>query len=138
MKLCRIETADGIKPAIVDADGAARDLSQHLPDIELSSVAPAALDKLRSLDIATLPLISGRFAPVINDIRRILCIGLNYSDHAAEAGMAVPDHPLLFSKLQGFRKNRLGSRACGHYRHQGAACIRSGCVVLCGGLRDLQ
>ena len=87
MKLCRIETPDGIKPAMIDADGAARDLTQHLTDIELATMAPAALDQLRDVDVTALPVITGRFAPVINDIRRILCIGLNYSDHAAEAGM---------------------------------------------------
>ena len=99
MKLCRIETPDGIKPAMIDADGAARDLTQHLTDIELATMAPAALDQLRDVDVTALPVITGRFAPVINDIRRILCIGLNYSDHAAEAGMDVPEHPILFSKL---------------------------------------
>ncbi|WP_286780238.1 fumarylacetoacetate hydrolase family protein, partial [Sulfitobacter sp. UBA4523] len=84
---------------MIDVDGAARDLTQHLTDIELATMAPAALDQLRDVDVSALPVITGRFAPVINDIRRILCIGLNYSDHAAEAGMDVPDHPILFSKL---------------------------------------
>ena len=99
MKLCRIKTSSGTYPAILDADGQPRDLSQHITDLELSSMAPDALDALRGIDAATLPKIDGEYAPVLNDIRRILCIGLNYSDHAAEAGMAVPDHPILFAKL---------------------------------------
>jgi 2,4-diketo-3-deoxy-L-fuconate hydrolase len=99
MKLCRLNTALGIRPAIVDNDGQARDLSAHISDIELATMAPDALDHLRGIDVTTLPKIDGEYAPVVNDIRRILCIGLNYSDHAAEAGMAVPDHPILFAKL---------------------------------------
>lgn len=99
MKLCRIKTSSGIRPAILDADGQPRDLSEHVSDLELSSMAPDALDALRGIDPETLPEIEGEYAPVLNDIRRILCIGLNYSDHAAEAGMPVPDHPILFAKL---------------------------------------
>ena len=99
MKLCRIKTSSGIRPAILDADGQPRDLSEHVSDLELSSMAPDALDALRGIDPKTLPEIEGEYAPVLNDIRRILCIGLNYSDHAAEAGMPVPDHPILFAKL---------------------------------------
>ena len=60
MKLCRIETPDGIKPAMIDADGAARDLTQHLTDIELATMAPAALDQLRDVDVSALPVITGR------------------------------------------------------------------------------
>jgi 2,4-didehydro-3-deoxy-L-rhamnonate hydrolase len=99
MKLCRLVTANGIRPAIVDSDGQHRDLSEHISDLELTSMAPDALDTLRQIDASNLPAIDGDYAPVLNDIRRILCIGLNYSDHAAEAGMAVPDHPILFAKL---------------------------------------
>ncbi|EEB86002.1 fumarylacetoacetate hydrolase family protein [Roseobacter sp. GAI101] len=99
MKLCRIKTSSGIRPAILDANGQHRDLSEHVSDLELSSMAPDALDALRRIDPKTLPEIEGEYAPVLNDIRRILCIGLNYSDHAAEAGMPVPDHPILFAKL---------------------------------------
>lgn len=99
MKLCRIKTSDGIRPAILDADGMARDLSVHVSDLELSTTSPQELDRLRAVDADVLPILEGEFAPVLHDIRRILCIGLNYSDHAAEAGMAVPDHPILFSKL---------------------------------------
>lgn len=99
MKLCRLFTANGIRPAIVGSDGQHRDLSEHISDLELTSMAPDVLDTLRQIDASNLPAIEGDYAPVLNDIRRILCIGLNYSDHAAEAGMAVPDHPILFAKL---------------------------------------
>lgn len=99
MKLCRIMTPSGIRPAVLDRDGQPRDLSAHLSDLELSDTSPQAIDALRRIDTETLPKISGTYAPVLNDIRRILCIGLNYSDHAAEAGLPVPSHPILFSKL---------------------------------------
>ena len=72
MKLCRIETPDGIKPAMIDADGAARDLTQHLTDIELATMAPAALDQLRDVDVTALPVITGRFAPDLIPIISIM------------------------------------------------------------------
>ncbi len=99
MKLCRLNTGSGIRPAILDVEGQPRDLSTHLTDLELGTMAPKVLDRLRAIDVNALPVIRGDYAPVLNDIRRILCIGLNYSDHAAEAGMAVPEHPILFAKL---------------------------------------
>lgn len=99
MKLCRLQTQNGIRPAIIDKDGQARDLSAHITDLDLTNTAPQSLDALRQIDVATLPQITGTYAPILNDIRRILCIGLNYSDHAEEAGMAVPEHPILFAKL---------------------------------------
>ena len=99
MKLCRLNTGSGIRPAILDVEGQPRDLSTHLTDLELGTMAPKVLDRLRAIDVNPLPVIRGDYAPVLNDIRRILCIGLNYSDHAAEAGMAVPEHPILFAKL---------------------------------------
>lgn len=99
MKLCRLNTGSGIRPAILDVEGQPRDLSTHLTDLELGTMAPEVLDRLRAIDVSALPVIRGDYAPVLNDIRRILCIGLNYSDHAAEAGMAVPEHPILFAKL---------------------------------------
>lgn len=98
MKLCRIRTATGIRPAIIDAGGTPRDLSSHLPDLATSALAPAALAQLRTLDVSLLPAVIGDYAPILDDIRRVFCIGLNYSDHAAESGLPIPLHPILFMK----------------------------------------
>ena len=98
MKLCRIRTEDGIKPAAMDDTGALRDLSGHVADIGAAEVAPDALETLAALDLTTLPEIIGGYAPFLNDVRRMFCIGLNYYDHAAEMNMEVPTHPVLFMK----------------------------------------
>ncbi len=98
MKLCRIRTDGGVRPALVDVDGQLRDLGGHIADVDGATVGPAALDALRAIDPADLPLISGEYEPILSDIRRIFCIGLNYSDHAIEANMPIPDHPILFMK----------------------------------------
>lgn len=98
MKLCRIKTEDGIKPAALDAEGHLRDLSGHITDITAQALAPEALAILSDLDLETLPQITGTHAPFLRDVRRIFCIGLNYYDHAEEMNMAIPDNPILFMK----------------------------------------
>jgi 2-keto-4-pentenoate hydratase/2-oxohepta-3-ene-1,7-dioic acid hydratase in catechol pathway len=98
MKLCRIKTNDGIKPAALDEDGQLRDLSGHIPDVTAAQISPQALADLGALDLTTLPHLNGRHLPFLSDIRRIFCIGLNYYDHAAEMDMAIPEHPILFMK----------------------------------------
>ena len=98
MKLCRINTTAGIKPAIMDKDGALRDLSGHMADIGPDQITPQALAQLALIDVASLPTIDGGYAPFLNDVRRLFCIGLNYHDHATELNMAAPDHPILFMK----------------------------------------
>ena len=98
MKLCRIRTADGIKPAAVDTAGTLRDLSAHVADIGAAQIAPDSLTQLAAIDLATLPEIHGSPAPFLHDTRRVFCIGLNYYDHAEEMGMPIPDHPILFMK----------------------------------------
>jgi len=98
MKLCRIKTNDGIKPAVMDADGTLRDLSGHISDVTAETLAPEALAILSAIDHSDLPQIAGTHAPFLNDVRRIFCIGLNYYDHAAEMNMAIPEHPILFMK----------------------------------------
>jgi 2-keto-4-pentenoate hydratase/2-oxohepta-3-ene-1,7-dioic acid hydratase in catechol pathway len=98
MKLCRIRTADGIKPAAVDAAGALRDLSGHIDDVTAAQIAPDALRALAAIDLDACPVIAGKPAPFLSDVRRVFCIGLNYYDHAAEMNMAIPDHPILFMK----------------------------------------
>ena len=104
MKLARYgDRHDSKIPCIMDADGAARDASSVIGDFTSDSLA-AALNRLRDSDPADLPLadIAGkRLAPPVARPRNIWCVGLNYSDHAEEAGMAIPDEPVLFNKSSG-------------------------------------
>lgn len=98
MKLARIRTADGVRPVLIAPDGTARDISSEVNDITAQSVAPDALARLQRLTPTDFPVLEGDYAPVIDDVRRMFCIGLNYSDHAAEAGMPIPSEPILFMK----------------------------------------
>jgi len=98
MKLARIRTANGIRPALIDADGVAHDISGAVGDITAQTVTAQGLAPLAALDPADYPVITGDYAPIIDDVRRMFCIGLNYSDHAAEAGMPIPSEPILFMK----------------------------------------
>ena len=100
MKLLRYGPAGHEKPGMLDAKGAIRDLSQIVGDLAGAHLAPAALDKLRALDPASLPLVSGspRIGACVGKVGKFVCIGLNYADHAAESGMAVPTEPVIFMK----------------------------------------
>ncbi|MDF3414956.1 fumarylacetoacetate hydrolase family protein [Sulfitobacter sp. M57] len=100
MKLVRYGPEGNEKPGILDAAGLLRDLSDHIADITGDTLGDATLEKLRALDPADLPIVEGeqRIAPCVGNIGKFLCIGLNYSDHAAETGAAIPDHPILFFK----------------------------------------
>jgi len=98
MKLCRIRTADGIKPAVMDADGVLRDLSGSVPDISTREITAQGLASLERIDLAGLPEIKGTPAPFLSDIGRVFCIGLNYFDHAEEMGLPIPQNPILFMK----------------------------------------
>lgn len=100
MKLVRYGNEDAERPGLIDANGVLRDLSAHIPDIDGRMLNDAALERLRTLDTEALPAVDGspRFAPVVGNIGKFLCIGLNYSDHAAETGAAIPAHPILFFK----------------------------------------
>jgi 2-keto-4-pentenoate hydratase/2-oxohepta-3-ene-1,7-dioic acid hydratase in catechol pathway len=100
MKLARIGPPGGERPALIDAEGVPRDLSGHVDDIAGAMLDDAGLDRLRALDPGALPVIEGdrRYGPPVAGIGKFLCIGLNYSDHAAETGAKVPDHPILFHK----------------------------------------
>ena len=100
MKLLRFGPKGNEKPGLLDAQGTVRDLSGVLPDLTASALAPASLARLREIDPASLPAVAepGRIAPILADIGKFLCVGLNYSDHAAESGMAVPAEPVLFMK----------------------------------------
>lgn len=98
MKLLRYGARGAEKPGALDSAGRLRDLSAHVPDI--AGAVLADLDRLKSIDIETLPLVDGtpRIGAAVGSIGKFICIGLNYSDHAAESGMAVPPEPVIFAK----------------------------------------
>jgi 2-keto-4-pentenoate hydratase/2-oxohepta-3-ene-1,7-dioic acid hydratase in catechol pathway len=100
MKLLRYGQPGQERPGTIDADGQIRDLSGIVDDVSGKFLTPDALDRLRSLDVTSLPLVTGtpRIGPCVAGVGKFICIGLNYSDHAAESGMAVPAEPVLFMK----------------------------------------
>lgn len=100
MKLVRFGEAGQERPGMIDAGGVLRDLSDHVADITGAVLGDATLDRLRAIDPASLPTVAGdpRIGPCVGAVGKFMCIGLNYSDHAAETGMAEPDHPILFMK----------------------------------------
>ncbi len=100
MKLLRLGAAGAERPALLDADGRPRDLSGLVPDITPATLTPAGLAALRAVDPARLPLVEapGRIGVPWAGMGKFVCIGLNYADHAAEAGMAVPTDPVIFMK----------------------------------------
>ncbi len=100
MKLLRYGKPGKERPGVLDADGKIRDLSEHVPDITGAALAPNALKKLAKIDTATLPLVRGkqRLGPCVTGTGKFICIGLNYSDHAAETGATVPSEPIIFMK----------------------------------------
>ncbi len=101
MKLCRFGAPGQEKPGVVDAQGQIRDLSAHVKDITGDTLAPATIDQLKKVDPASLPLAPAgvRLGPPVGNIRNFHAIGLNYADHAKEAGMPIPPEPIIFSKL---------------------------------------
>lgn len=100
MKLLRYGPEGQEKPALVAADGSLRDLSVHVPDISPWVLDPKALDELRALDPASLPKVEegGRIGTPIANIGKLICVGLNYADHAKESNLPVPSEPVLFIK----------------------------------------
>jgi 2,4-didehydro-3-deoxy-L-rhamnonate hydrolase len=100
MKLMRYGAKGAEKPALVDADGAVRDLSAVLTDITAHTLTPHSLQRLREIHPASLPLVGdpGRTAPPWSGMGKFICVGLNYADHAAESNMPVPAEPVLFTK----------------------------------------
>ncbi len=103
MKLLRYGKAGAEKPGMLDASGKIRDLSGVIPDINAAALSPASLRKLSKLDPATLPAVRGnpRIGPCIVRPLNFVCIGLNYADHAAETGAAIPKEPIVFLKSLG-------------------------------------
>ncbi len=100
MKLLRYGPAGDERPGLLDADGTIRDLSVHVSDIDGAALAPAKLAELAGLDTATLPAVDGspRLGPPVTAVGKLLCIGLNYRDHAEETGAPIPEEPILFMK----------------------------------------
>ncbi|MFG6448629.1 fumarylacetoacetate hydrolase family protein [Roseateles sp. BYS180W] len=100
MKLLRVGPVGAEKPAVLDAQGQLRDLSVLLPELTPALLAPAALQALSGLDLERLPLVTGspRLGCPIAGIGKIICVGLNYRDHAKESGMEPPAEPVLFLK----------------------------------------
>jgi ureidoglycolate lyase len=100
MKLLRYGPKGQEKPGLLDTDSRIRDLSAHVRDIAGDVLSDNGLARLRALDPATLPLVAGepRIGPCVGDVGKMICIGLNYADHAAESGMPIPAEPVVFNK----------------------------------------
>ena len=100
MKLLRYGPAGQEKPGMLDAEGAIRDLSGVIPDLAGDALSPGVLAKIAALDPASLPKVAGnpRLGPPVTGMKNLVCIGLNYADHAAETGSPIPKEPIVFLK----------------------------------------
>ena len=100
MKLLRVGAKGAEKPAILAADGTYRDLSSVVPDLAGAALTPEGIAKIRAADPTKLPVLDGksRIGPCVGQVGKFICIGLNYADHAAETGAAIPKEPILFMK----------------------------------------
>lgn len=100
MKLVRYGLAGVEKPGVIDADGAIRDLSAHIGDIDSAALSSESLARLSAIDSQSLPLVSAdlRVGPPVSKGGRVICIGLNYTDHAAETNLPIPAEPVMFLK----------------------------------------
>ena len=101
MKLLRYGQIGSEKPGVLGNDGESRDLSGLITDIDASVLSDQALQKLRDADLSKLPVVSGnpRIGACVGNIGKMICIGLNYSDHAAETGATPPPEPIIFMKV---------------------------------------
>jgi 2-keto-4-pentenoate hydratase/2-oxohepta-3-ene-1,7-dioic acid hydratase in catechol pathway len=100
MKLLRYGPVGGEKPGLLDSNNTIRDLSGVIPDVAGDVLLPDSLARLRALDVNALPKVDGspRLGPCVAGVGKFICVGLNYSDHAAESGMKVPAEPIIFMK----------------------------------------
>ncbi len=100
MKLLRYGPKHHEQPGLLDEHGNIRDLSGHVEDIAGAALLPETLDCLRQLDVASLAIVRGepRIGPCVGRVGKFVCIGLNYADHAKEAGLAIPSEPVIFNK----------------------------------------
>ena len=103
MKLLRYGPVGAEKPGLLDADGRIRSLEEFVRDIDGASLSPAKIAELAAINPATLPLVNGnpRIGACVARPLNFVCIGLNYADHAAEAGMPLPKEPIIFLKSLG-------------------------------------
>jgi 2-keto-4-pentenoate hydratase/2-oxohepta-3-ene-1,7-dioic acid hydratase in catechol pathway len=100
MRLLRVGTPGKERPALLDSTGVIRDLSSVITDIAGDALLPESLSRIRKIDAAGLPEVGGspRIGPCVGGVGKFICVGLNYSDHAAESNMAVPVEPIIFMK----------------------------------------
>ena len=100
MKLLRYGDKGQERPALLDNNGQLRDLSAVVTDIAGETLSPQSIARLHDIDPSTLPLVEGspRIGACVGQVGRFICIGLNYADHAAETGAAIPAEPVVFSK----------------------------------------
>jgi 2,4-diketo-3-deoxy-L-fuconate hydrolase len=104
VKLVRYGLPGQEKPGLLDAQGKVRDLSAHIVDVGSTALLPESLDRLRHVAVDSLPVVAGvpqkdfRLGACVGGVGKFICIGLNYSDHAAESGMQVPPEPVIFNK----------------------------------------
>ncbi|MGZ5855293.1 MAG: fumarylacetoacetate hydrolase family protein, partial [Xanthobacteraceae bacterium] len=100
MKLVRYGAAGREKPGIIDSEGRIRDLSKVVKDIDGAMLAAGGLAKIKKAKIDRLAKVSGkpRLGPCVGNVRNFIAIGLNYADHAAEAGAPIPKEPIIFNK----------------------------------------
>jgi ureidoglycolate lyase len=100
MKLLRVGAKGAEKPAILHTDGTYRDLSTIVPDIAGDSISAAGLARIKAANIGALPVLdkASRIGPCVGQVGKFICIGLNYADHAAETGAAIPSEPIIFMK----------------------------------------
>jgi ureidoglycolate lyase len=100
MKLLRVGAKGLEKPAILHSDGTYRDLSTVVPDLRGLVLTPEGLGRIRATDPSTLPVLDAgqRIGPCVASVGKFICVGLNYADHAAETGAAIPEEPILFMK----------------------------------------
>lgn len=100
MKLLRYRINNIVKPGILDAKGNVRDISTLINDWNGDTISSENLSRIKSIDLNSLPIIDNHtsIAPCVGNVGKFICIGLNYSDHAAETGMEVPKEPIIFMK----------------------------------------
>ena len=100
MKLLRFGNIGEEKPGAIDSNGIIRDLSSIINDLNGQSIDDLTMERLRKINLKSLPTVSNntRIGPCIGSVGKFLSIGLNYSDHAAETGLPIPEHPILFLK----------------------------------------
>ena len=100
MKLLRFGPPGREKPGILDAEGRIRDLSKVVPDLAGDALSPRGLAKIKKAAAGRLPIVKGkpRIGACVGRVGNFIAIGLNYADHAAEAGMPIPKEPIIFNK----------------------------------------